>query len=476
MASIRRITAAQAVIFVTVAFIAVLVRLTLLLHSNISFAFFLTDSFEYLQLADGIRHGCGFARFLKDVCEAPEVLRTPGYPLFLAPMPSVRWALAAQGLIGGVVCLLVAKWVANDWSFEAALFAELMIALDVSAIVLASEVMAETLFQFFVVVALMPPIVVIWRSSETPPSQTKIRITAVVCGLLAGGAVLVRPVGIIIPLLLPFPFLLAPVLSLRQRLVAGAIAFLIPSLIVVAWAARNYNRIGYPGLSTVGAVNMYYYRAGEVVARLNGVSPAEVRDLLGARLGVPYDRVYDSALQSRKLTRRMNQLAFQILKAHPVQSAMMTLQSCAYLALAPMRSELAVTLGSPEAHYVPLPHDGEGMWVFANEGINAGIPSTDRLRNKLRMILRTPSSAVLIFYQALLVVILWIGIIKAVVRCAKPPFGRRIWTLYPLASGTLLLMLAAGGEAAARFRAPVLPLLAITSSLGYFPRRAAKDG
>src|SRR5262249_638990 len=202
-------------------------------------------------------HGCGFARFLKDVCEAPEVLRTPGYPLFLTPMPSVRWALAAQGLIGGVVCLLVAKWVANDWSFEAALFAELMIALDVSAIVLANEVMAETLFQFFVLVALMPPIVVIWRSSETPPSQTKIRMMAVVCGLLAGGAVLVRPVGIIIPLILPFPFLLAPLLSLRQRLVAGAIAFLIPSLIVVAWAARNYNRIGYPGLSTVGAINMY---------------------------------------------------------------------------------------------------------------------------------------------------------------------------------------------------------------------------
>ena len=108
-------------------------------------------------------------------------------------MPSVRWALAAQALIGGVVCLLVAKWVANDWSFEAALFAERMIALDVSSIILASEVMAETLFQFFVLVALIPPLVVIWRASDTPPSQSKILVTAVVCGPLAGGAILVRP-------------------------------------------------------------------------------------------------------------------------------------------------------------------------------------------------------------------------------------------------------------------------------------------
>jgi hypothetical protein len=33
----------------------------------------------------------------------------------------------------------------------------------------------------------------------------------------------------------------------------------------------------------------------------------------------------------------------------------------------------------------------------------------------------------------------------------------------------ILLTLAAGGEADARFRAPVIPLLAIVAAIGYFP-------
>ncbi|HEY6417573.1 MAG TPA: hypothetical protein VIX59_01110 [Candidatus Binataceae bacterium] len=43
-----------------------------------------TDSVGYLALAHGIRGGCGFAA-VTTRCAAPEVFRTPGYPLFLVP-------------------------------------------------------------------------------------------------------------------------------------------------------------------------------------------------------------------------------------------------------------------------------------------------------------------------------------------------------------------------------------------------------
>ena len=69
-----------------IALIAIGIRLAPLLRSDLSFAFRPDDSFEYLQLADGMRHGCGFARLINGSCQPAEILRTPGYPLFLAAL------------------------------------------------------------------------------------------------------------------------------------------------------------------------------------------------------------------------------------------------------------------------------------------------------------------------------------------------------------------------------------------------------
>jgi hypothetical protein len=35
------------------------------------------DSKQYLELAEGLRNGCGFARLINRVCATPEVFRTP---------------------------------------------------------------------------------------------------------------------------------------------------------------------------------------------------------------------------------------------------------------------------------------------------------------------------------------------------------------------------------------------------------------
>src|SRR6202011_4033745 len=69
---------------IAIALIATVVRLAPLLRSNVDFSISPDDSYEYLQTADGMRVGCGFARLIDGVCNPPEILRTPGYPLFLA--------------------------------------------------------------------------------------------------------------------------------------------------------------------------------------------------------------------------------------------------------------------------------------------------------------------------------------------------------------------------------------------------------
>jgi hypothetical protein len=111
-------------LLITISIIAIAVRLAPLTRSDLSFAYYPDDSFQYIQLADGMHDGCGFARLINRSCQTPEILRTPGYPVFLAAIGrKVRSFLAAQAVIGGIVGLAVAVWLMQEWSFFAAITA-----------------------------------------------------------------------------------------------------------------------------------------------------------------------------------------------------------------------------------------------------------------------------------------------------------------------------------------------------------------
>ena len=442
-------------ISISIAVIAAAIRLMPLVRSDLSFAFRPDDSFEYLQLADGMRHGCGFARLVGGKCQPPEILRTPGYPLFLAMTGgSVTWSLVAQAILAAVVCLMVARWIAGYWNLSAAIAAELLIAFDMPSIVLSSEVMSESLFQFALVMAVLPALLFRSRARDA-------LLTAIIAGIVAGFAVLVRPIGIVLPILLPLPFLAARALDRRHRNAAAAFAFALSALIVGGWFARNYSVAGYPGLSTVGAINIYYYRAADIVARQEHSLLAATRASFGARLGVPYELVYSAGVQSSELVRRMNQLGFAVIEAHPIEAAAMMVQGSVYLALAPMRTALAKTIGTAGS--------------YEGDGLNAGALSAGRVGNALHAILQSPALSVLILVQLLMTLVLWGGIAAAIVRCVRAETEYRLWVAYLLTCGILMLVLAAGGEADVRFRAPVVPLLAVVAALGYFPRRRPDD-
>ncbi|HTY54036.1 MAG TPA: hypothetical protein VMB26_02485 [Candidatus Binataceae bacterium] len=438
-----------------VALLAASMRLAPLARSDLAHAFRPDDSFEYLQLADGIRHGCGFARLIQGTCRPAEILRTPGYPLFLAGVDgSIRWAIAAQAILGGIVCLMVAAWIAGYWNFSAAIAAELLIAFDLPSIVMSNEIMSEALFQFVLVIALFPVLLAAARGRKAV-------FTAAIAGFVAGIAILVRPIGIILPLLLPIPFLVSRALERRQRYLAAALACAIPVLMVGGWSARNYRVAGYPGLSTVGAINIYYYRAADIVARENNTLLEATRASFGARLGVPYELVYEARVQSAALARRMNQLGFMVIRAHPIEAAVMMLQGSIYLALSPMRSPLAATIGT--------------SGVYHGDGLNAGAFSISRISNTFRLIWQSPVLSVLILFEALLTMLVWAGIGVGLVRCARGQSEYRVSVTFLTATGILLLVLAAGGEADVRFRVPVVPLLAAVAALGYFPQRRGVD-
>ena len=58
------------------------------------------DSTRYIELAQGLNHGCGFARWANGACATVEVFRTPGYPLILAAVGNLRAVVAIQAILG----------------------------------------------------------------------------------------------------------------------------------------------------------------------------------------------------------------------------------------------------------------------------------------------------------------------------------------------------------------------------------------
>src|ERR1700722_11599486 len=83
---------------------AIAIRLIPLIRGSTDFAILPPDSIQYLQLAHGLRHGCGFARLINGVCANPEILRTPGYPMLLATQPGIRSVLVVQSVMAGTLC------------------------------------------------------------------------------------------------------------------------------------------------------------------------------------------------------------------------------------------------------------------------------------------------------------------------------------------------------------------------------------
>jgi hypothetical protein len=135
--------------------------------------------------------------------------------------------------------------------------------------------------------------------------------------------------------------ILNPRLNIRARTVNAIAAFALPAMFLVGWSGRNYEIARYPGLSCVGAINMYYYGATDIMARRQGILLINERQAFGAKLGVSHDDIYRAGVQSEALAERMNRLGLEILAQHPIQAAAMTAQAAVYLALAPIRTPLA---------------------------------------------------------------------------------------------------------------------------------------
>ena len=211
------------------------------------------DQIEYMQLADTMLSAGRFALW---PTAAPEIFRTPGYPVLIALIDVFTghwyWALfCVHALMVGILAMVVALIGSEiGLSRRLALLAGTLIGISSGPLLLTitgtgSDIMYTLLYALAAYTALQ----------RAMPLTQK----AVLVGLMLGIATLTRPVGVLasLPLLLGFALLSATEWRryARATLLAGA-AWLI---VLAPWYARNASIVGTPILSTVSTFNITCY-------------------------------------------------------------------------------------------------------------------------------------------------------------------------------------------------------------------------
>ncbi len=405
------------------------------------------DGNEYRTLARNLARHAAFSLSAEPPYR-PDVLRTPVYPLFLAPF----FGLAANPLIAIVIVQLVLSallvWGLFRLALELglaprpALLAALLCSLSLNLSFLAAKLVTETLFTLLLVIT-----VLLANRFRQFRRVRDLAAAGACCGLL----VLTRPIALAFPLLL-FAYVL---FLMRREYRLWPRALILPacaSLVVLPWVLRNGKATGRYVVSTAGEHNLVLYNAATAISAERGVTLVEARDLMRdeaiAESG-PLD-----TLDMAHYWQRLSPVAWRHVLARPVTA--LKIQAIGFVS----------SLAMPLSFRPLLVHSGVTAIGEQYTGQQAGaLLSRGRPFAALRALWDARLSrlgaagitllALAALFHLLLLVTAAIGIFSRSGRSL-------LWLLLPIA----YFLLVTGALGDARFRAPIEPLLCLFAAVG----------
>ena len=405
------------------------------------------SSETYLELSDGLSRGCGFAVWAAGKCSSPEISRTPGYPVFLWLLPGWRAAIFVQCVISAATCFLAGAFSYRRWGTKVGALTAIMLAVNVPSIVYSDKIMTEVLFTGLLTAGFVSEL----SALKSPTMGRKSWLFLWIGSFLFAAAVLVRPIGQVLLFLIAIP----PVLVLRRegwlrRMAVVACLILMLTLAIVGWSQRNWRKTGIRTFSTVGAFNLYYFRAAGVAAYSSGRGLIDVW------------RTWDQVKPEE-----MGPRAMKILMAHPMATAYTTVRGFVYVSLIPDRGPLAKLIGAEAFEAIK---DPGSFRVFETlKAKNGGLASiyADECDS-------SPFMAILLIFQTVTILFVWVGIALALRAISLRSSDYDFSLIFLLAVALALLLLASGPEATARFRIPAMPFLSVVAAVGWM--RALRPG
>ena len=399
------------------------------------------DSNRYVELVQGMETGCGFARRVGGFCRTAEVLRTPGYPLFLLLSGRIGTSIVIVSLLGGLVIFFTGFVIGDRWSRGAGLLAAVLLAADPSSIWRSSTIQTDAIFQVLVTVGLLLEVSAIW--SETP------RIMLFLAGsFLLSVSPLIRPVGMFL-----WPFAWVPIMVIPRQTLAKRKVFVIATAIlsltpVLAWSARNKHSANSFAFSTEGPVTAYYFIGGGVLATSYHTTVWQQIDNLEKELGVEDLLDTPATLDGLMISR-----VISIVAEHPKAAIEFEFFNALRMALAPDEAALR-------------------GWLRVGATPYMGEPYFMHFWGRVRDMLKHPGLLMLLSAQGCWLVVVWTGVGRFIVDCVTS------WTEIPkverwglamiFGSACVLAFLSTASSASSgRMRVAFAPMIAMLAGMGW---------
>jgi 4-amino-4-deoxy-L-arabinose transferase-like glycosyltransferase len=211
-----------------------------------------SDQGGYQQLGAAMaRSGGEFTRFPESPVFIPEVIRTPGYPAFVAVIYKLFGVntlpvAIAQAFVFAIICLMVYALTRRLAGERAATVAALMTALFPPLPYYGALVLTEV----WTTLVLMAAMLACLRAV-----QQDRRRDFMLAGLLFSAATMVRPAFVLLPfgLAIAMP-LFVPAERSRRRIANWAALALVAAITMVPWFTYNYVYLGRFTLSPAGGI------------------------------------------------------------------------------------------------------------------------------------------------------------------------------------------------------------------------------
>jgi 4-amino-4-deoxy-L-arabinose transferase-like glycosyltransferase len=377
--------------------------------------------------------------------DQPELVRTPGYPGFIAALqyffgPGLLSIAVAQVLISLVTMIAAFSIARNIWGSAAASMCIVLIAFDISGFLYSQQILAECLFTALLTLAMLCGVRLLIQGQGMG--------LALGLGLFLGLATLTRPISYyLIPLLALF--MLIALWRLRRRLIPALgllLVMLLPLVLLVGgWQYRNHQVAGVSGLSNIVGENLLKYWAAEVVAMRDGIARLEAENKLLDELGRPQEK----GLPPNEVMRIYKQKTFQVMTSHPDLVFKGVLRGAMTTLLVPLVPDLMMYLGfkpnsGPLGDFLRMPL---GDWTAKWLG-----------NHPWELAAHVGSLLYLLFIYA--GALLSLGLI---LRGGSQAWAHvMVWLVI-----LYIIGIALGPSAYGRLRAPVMPLLCIAAGAGW---------
>jgi 4-amino-4-deoxy-L-arabinose transferase-like glycosyltransferase len=406
---------------------------------------FASDSPSYERPALALLEDGRFAR--APGSDEPEIHRTPGYPMLIAAGYALfdrtpAAIIAIQILMHGTMLALVAR-IARRVGATAQWTALAVLGLSVTFFATAQYLLAETFFSLQVVV-----FVLLWMEMRRSPSNgSRYFALALVTGLVLATMALTRPIAYYLPAIAAAVTALVARrdgLTTRRALAIAAVLLLPAVVILGAWQVRNHRVSGSAEFSQIKNVNLVRYRAAGVVAQRDGISLEAAQQQLQDDI----ERRYPD-LHGAQLLDAAGAEARRILRAEPLLTARDVAEGFARMMLVPGENGLLHLLGvdqptGPAGDLLRLdPPSFLRKWVLGRPG---------------ELLLFAFALAHLVTMYGLAALALW--------RLPRQAMPARTIVVAGVVLIAYFVVLSSGPEAYPRFRAPIVPLLAMLAGVG----------